>query len=269
MVAERESWLPRRVLLCGVALCHAISLASLHAQLPGLLGADGILPLREALRDHPSAPGLAAFAALCRLAGCEPELLAGALCLAGAAMAGALAAACALRPRPGGALAFAAFAALHVRQLAIASLGSTFLSFQWEVLLLEATVVAAACALLGGLNDVMAWAPRLLLFKLMLCSGQAKLTSGCPTWVDLSALRYHFATQPLPTPLAWFAAQQPPRLLRLGTAVALALEGPMAALLLAPLPRRDRAAGRPPAVHHPQGCCEAVPQPDREPEDSR
>lgn len=29
--------------------------------------------------------------------------------------------------------------------------------------------------------------------------------SGCQTWWKMTALDYHFETQPLPTPLAWFA----------------------------------------------------------------
>ena len=33
-------------------------------------------------------------------------------------------------------------------------------------------------------------------------AGWAKLASGDPTWRDLSALSYHFETQPLPSPLA-------------------------------------------------------------------
>ena len=33
-----------------------------------------------------------------------------------------------------------------------------------------------------------------------------KLLSDDPNWRNLSALSYHFLTQPLPTPLAWYAA---------------------------------------------------------------
>jgi len=44
--------------------------------------------------------------------------------------------------------------------------------------------------------------------------GVVKLASGDPNWWNLSALSYHFLTQPLPTPLAWNAARLPPGLLR-------------------------------------------------------
>jgi hypothetical protein len=44
-----------------------------------------------------------------------------------------------------------------------------------------------------------------------------KLTSGDPAWHNLSALSYHFLTQPLPTPLAWYAATLPQAVLKFAT----------------------------------------------------
>ena len=43
----------------------------------------------------------------------------------------------------------------------------------------------------------------------MFASGVVKLTSGDATWRDLSALTYHYQTQPLPNPLAWYAHHLP------------------------------------------------------------
>src|ERR1043165_3161316 len=40
-------------------------------------------------------------------------------------------------------------------------------------------------------------------------SGAVKLLSGDPTWRNLTALTYHYETQPLPTPPAWYAHQLP------------------------------------------------------------
>jgi lipase maturation factor 1 len=54
------------------------------------------------------------------------------------------------------------------------------------------------------------WMTRLLLFKLMFLSGIVKIASGDPTWRDATALGYHYETQPLPTPLAWYVNQMPP-----------------------------------------------------------
>jgi hypothetical protein len=43
----------------------------------------------------------------------------------------------------------------------------------------------------------------------MFQSGAIKLLSGDRSWRDLTALSYHYWTQPLPTPLAWYLAQSP------------------------------------------------------------
>ena len=40
------------------------------------------------------------------------------------------------------------------------------------------------------------------------------MQSQCPTWSDLTALAFHFATQCLPTPLAWHAHHMPLLLLK-------------------------------------------------------
>ena len=52
----------------------------------------------------------------------------------------------------------------------------------------------------------------------MFMSGVVKLISGDPNWRNLTALNYHFLTQPLPTPLAWYAAKLPAGLLEAATA---------------------------------------------------
>jgi hypothetical protein len=48
-----------------------------------------------------------------------------------------------------------------------------------------------------------------LTFRLMFLAGVVKLASGDPTWRNLTALTFHYETQPLPTPLAWYAHQAP------------------------------------------------------------
>jgi len=48
-------------------------------------------------------------------------------------------------------------------------------------------------------------------------------------------LEYHFATQCIPTPLAWWFQQLPPLFLRWGVAFTLVVELPVPFLILAPL----------------------------------
>jgi lipase maturation factor 1 len=44
----------------------------------------------------------------------------------------------------------------------------------------------------------------------MFSSGWVKLASGDAAWRNLTALRFHYETQPLPTSIAWFLHQAPP-----------------------------------------------------------
>jgi len=92
-----------------------------------------------------------------------------------------------------------------VLYLSIVSAGQSFMSFQWDLLLLEAGFLML---FLDGTRMRM-WLVQWLLFRLMFLSGVVKLTSGDPTWRGLTALRYHYETQPLPTPLAWYMHQLP------------------------------------------------------------
>ena len=84
----------------------------------------------------------------------------------------------------------------------------------------------------------MVWLYRWLLFRYLFMAGAAKLVSGDLTWRNLTALQFHFETQPLPTPLAWYAAHLPNWLLVGGTAGALVVEVGLVVLIFAP--RRPR-----------------------------
>src|SRR5213076_2537431 len=119
--------------------------------------------------------------------------------------------------------------ALFVSYLSLAIAGQTFLSFQWDILLLETGFLAiffapwqlwprSATAATQSVSPVAMFLLKLLLFKLMFMSGVVKLTSGdnCWGWIDhsfhwsaLTALDYHYWTQPLPTVFAWFADKHP------------------------------------------------------------
>jgi hypothetical protein len=68
------------------------------------------------------------------------------------------------------------------------------------------------------------WLFRLLLFRFMLLSGAVKLLSDDATWAEANALAYHFETQPLPTPLAWFAHHLPGSILAAGVYLTFLIE---------------------------------------------
>jgi hypothetical protein len=125
----------------------------------------------------------------------------------------------------------AAVVACWALYLSFVSVGRDFLSFQWDVLLLETGLHAA-------LPPPSAALLRALVIRLHLQSGLVKLQSRDPTWRACTACAYHYETQPLPTPLGWYAHHLPPAVHRLSTAAALVLE--LGAPLLGLGPRRVR-----------------------------
>jgi len=58
----------------------------------------------------------------------------------------------------------------------------------------------------------------------MFASGIVKLSSGDPAWANLEALQFHFFTQPIPNPPAWFAQHLPIDLLTAACALMFLIE---------------------------------------------
>src|SRR5262249_37217582 len=85
---------------------------------------------------------------------------------------------------------------------------------------------------------VIVWLFRWLLFRLMLLSGAVKLLSHDAAWRTLTALQFHYQTQPLPTPLAWHMHQLPAWFQEASVVVMFAIE--LVAPFLIFTPRRLR-----------------------------
>jgi len=79
----------------------------------------------------------------------------------------------------------------------------TFLAFQWDNLLVEASVLAALMSR-SRRSPIAHWMGVLLLFKLFFQSGLAKWGSSLGDWQSGEAMRWYYETAPLPTPLGWF-----------------------------------------------------------------
>ena len=187
---ERASQLFIKVV--GLIFCCAF--ISLAVQIEGLLGSNGILPAQQFMHAAEGAlsdPAWLHLPSLFWLAGSD-EVLVGA-CLLGAT-AGLLAV---LGARPA-----ASLAVCYVLYLSVFSIGQDFMSFQWDLLLLECGFLAI---FLNPRTPVITFLFRLLLFRFMFLSGCVKLLSGDPSWATMAALDYHYETQPLPSPLAWYA----------------------------------------------------------------
>jgi len=107
---------------------------------------------------------------------------------------------------------------LFALYLSLKHAGQEFMSFQWDVLLLEVgflAILLAPMKIFPGLSHETMVSPFMifllwwLLFRLMFESGIVKLTSGDYTWINLTALRYHFFSQPIPNPIAWLFHNTP------------------------------------------------------------
>ena len=218
------------VFLRLLGVVYLLAFWSLATQIVGLAGHDGILPARlymDGARAWAAAEqvGLDRFRVLptlCWLSTSDAFLRS--LCLGGAALA-ALSIA--------GAAPVVMLPLLWLDYLSLMVVGREFLSYQWDALLLETGFLAIFLAPLAWRDQrrtrvspprIAVWLMLWLLFRLMLGSGLVKLASGDPTWRSLTALLYHYETQPIPTPPAWYAHQLPAWFHKASTLVALAIE---------------------------------------------
>jgi hypothetical protein len=216
------------VFLRGLGLVYLAAFVSLAVQIRGLVGSAGVLPLEAylgALLDHFGGRAYFVAPTLFWLNPSDTALVAGAW--AGVVLALLVVAGVIVRP---------ALIGLFVLYLTFTHAGQDFMAFQWDALLLEAGFLAI---FLTGGSRIVVWLYRWLVFRYLFMAGAAKLTSGDATWRNLTALDYHFWTQPLPTPIAWYAAQLPQGLLSALTAGTLAVEVGLAFVVF--LPRRLRA----------------------------
>jgi|SRR5579884_1224473 len=217
----RVAWLFEKLL----AIVYAIAFLTFAVQARGLIGSRGILPLAHYLEVFRSTYGAGAAwmtPTLWWFNSSDAAILA--VPILGVAASCLILAGIAKR---------ASLAAAFILYLSICSGGQDFYSFQWDLLLLEAGFLAI---FLG--SNITVWLYRWLLFRLMFSSGGVKLLSGDPTWRNLTALTYHYHTQPLPTPLAWYADKLPLAFQRASTVVMLIIE--LVVPFLVFLPRRAR-----------------------------
>lgn len=217
--------------LRAIGLIYIIAFLSLAFQIEGLAGRKGILPASEFLEEVRRQFGRRRFMALPTLC----WLNAGDRFLRFLCWGGALAGLLALI----GVATLPALIVCWAFYLSLFSVARLFLGYQWDVLLLEAGFLAILLALAPHWSILLLlyW----LLFRLMFLSGFAKLRSGDRTWRQLTALFYHYETQPLPTPPAWSAHQLPRWFHKLSAAGMFIVELAIPFLIFAPSPYRHWA----------------------------
>lgn len=202
-------WLFPRLL----GLVYLIAFASWGVQMDGLCGENGILPtatLIENIRAHEERTGGNLFAAfpsifLWHYSDAFARTLLWTCCaLAGLVMIG-------IAQGPLLLLLWSGY-------LSICTTGGVFMNYQWDTLLLEGGLLAVLFApwrLFAfqagsrppwGTTFLLHW----LLFRLMFESGFVKVAGGDETWRNLTALTFHYETQPIPNPLSWWMHNLPP-----------------------------------------------------------
>ena len=237
--------LSRGIFLRLLGLVYLVAFASLATQILALIGADGLLPAADYLERVHDLWGAEAYYRLPTLLWLWPSDT-GLVALCWIGMALSVAAVAGVAP-------IATFAALWVCYLSLTIAGQDFLSFQWDVLLLETGLLAMLYSpaawrapLRSGRNPHAAarWLVWGLAFKLTFLSGVTKLLSGDATWWSLTALRYHYETQPIPTWVGWYAHQAPDWFGTLSVAVMFVIEVAIPFVIFVPPRfRRPRIAG--------------------------
>ena len=226
-----------------IGLCYLVAFVSLWVQVAGLIGSHGVLPIGEfldAVRRQTGGARLDLLPTLCWFDASDPFL--NLMCGAGAAAS--LLAMAGLVPAWSLMLCWILYLSLSVA-------GQVFFAFQWDSLLLETGLLAILLAPLGPRlsrakappSPTILFLLRWLLFRLTFASGFVKLSSGDPSWRGLTALRYHYETQPLPPWTAWFAHQFPAWFQTLSCAVLFGIELGIPFLIFAPRRLRLLAAG--------------------------
>jgi hypothetical protein len=194
--AAPDYWFARLAFQRGLAAIYLIAFIAAARQFRALLGERGLLPIprfisRVPFRRYPSLFYLH-----------YSDRFFAAVAWAGAGLAAALAAGLADAVPLWASMLL--WAVLWAAYLSIVNVGQTWYGFGWESLLCESGFLAIFTGNASTAPPVLvAWLLRWLVFRLEFGAGLIKLR-GDRCWRDLTCLRYHHETQPMPGPLSWF-----------------------------------------------------------------
>jgi hypothetical protein len=139
-------------------------------------------------------------------------------------------------------VAMAVWAVPWALYLSIVNVGQSWYSFGWETLLCETGFLAIFLGPSGSAPTLVLWLLRWLLFRVEFGAGLIKLR-GDPCWRDLTCLRYHQETQPMPGPFSWWFHHLPMPLHRIEVAANHVTQLVVPVLLFTPQPVAGVAAG--------------------------
>jgi hypothetical protein len=110
--------------------------------------------------------------------------------------------------------------------------GQVFMSFQWDIFLLETGFLAILLApkyqrtlyIITPFDNLIFNLLRFLMFRFIYSNGIIKVTANCPTWQSFTALHHHFQSQPLPNYFSYIAHFSPDGIKKMLTAYTFFIE---------------------------------------------
>ena len=182
----------------ALAFIYFLAFASLSVQIEGLIGANGLLPVSNKLAAIEHFYQQQKFWQTPTIFWINAsDTMLSAVCYAG------MAAACLLLLNV---YTRATLVVCYVLYLSCVTVGQDFTHFQWDFFLLEIGFLAIFLSWSSGIIILLF---RWLLARFMFMGGIVKLASGDPNWANLTALNFHYLTQPLPSPVAYYAYYLP------------------------------------------------------------
>ncbi|MDA0713426.1 MAG: lipase maturation factor family protein, partial [bacterium] len=184
--------LAQNIFLRALGIIYLVAIFSLLVEVTALYGKNGVAPIEGFLKSRP-------VFSIFRV--CSHDYFIWGLCFLGLPLSILLIL---------GIYSSLCLFLLLLIYLSFVVVEQNFLAFQWDALLVEVSFIAFFFSLSVPASPFLLIALWLLLFRFIFSSGIVKLISGDISWRNLTALKYHYETQPLPNRIAWYMHQLPP-----------------------------------------------------------
>jgi hypothetical protein len=238
--------LTRSIYLRSVAFIYLFAFISLYFQIQGLWGDEGLLPakillerVKEKMQENATFlnvptllwfsdyinKGLQVFPDL-TIHTSSVENAMYVLCLMGIVVSAGIVANIGLFYNVFG------FFSMWLIYLSFFTVGQVFMSFQWDIFLLEvgfltilfAPLWKSRLAVITPIDNAVYFLIRFLMFRFIYSNGIVKVTADCPAWKTFNVLQHHFQSQPLPNIISWYVHFLPDGLMKVLTALTFFIE---------------------------------------------
>ena len=208
-IAQEPVAFVNQLFLRGLGAIYFVAFLGLAFQIHGLIGSHGIFPAARFLSNVATLFHWASFLEIPTLFWISVSDTALSIAVWGGALFGVLLS-LGFVPR-------ICCIVLWLLLLSIVRVGDVFLQYQWEALLLETGFLAIFLAPMErrltsqsrSPSSLLVFLVRWILFRLMVESAAAKWFSDDPSWRNMTALKYHYESQPIPNGLSWWMHQMP------------------------------------------------------------